>query len=96
MWGSGVLRGIVITALLLFNHCGGRSTGPANATAGMSGIGGGPGTIDGCMDTAEDAGCGGEAAAQDLAPYARLRTSCSSRTQVMRDAGPVPIDCRIR
>jgi hypothetical protein len=93
MWGFNVPRAMVIAALLLFNQCGGRSTdSPSSATAG---VGGRLGSIDDCVDAAEEAGCGG-AAAEELAPYARLRTGCSSRPQVMRDAGPVSICYKIR
>jgi hypothetical protein len=95
---AGLSRGLLLTVLLL-NDCGGRATGdPSSARAGGAAVSGrGGNASDECGATdASDGGCGSEAGEQALEDYARLRTSCSRRTQVNRAGAPLSIDYCIR
>lgn len=92
---------MLATAVLL--HCGGKSvtdiTGSdddtaAGGSAAVSNAGGGAlGDGNGCIDSGvPEGGCGGEAGADPLEPYARLRTACGSNVTVNRHGSPVAIN----
>lgn len=93
MSGVSVRPGLLLSVFLLLNHCGGRAT-EVGSSGGAGGTVGTVGDPDDCAGAATDGGCGGEQG--ELAPYARLRTSCSHDTHVHRAGAPVSIDCNIR